>query len=156
MLKQFLSLTIICLVFVSCKPDPCEDVNCNNGSCDSGTCLCETGYEGVNCEIEQRLAFVGDYNVSESCDLGNFDYIINVTADSEIGSELTIHNIGDFDFDVIANVNGSSFSLDNVVVTGGTVNGMGNLSGSTLDITYTFETTSGQTINCSMTCNLIE
>lgn len=156
MLKQLLSFLLICSALASCKPDPCEDVDCNNGTCDSGNCICETGYEGLNCEIQQRLAFIGDYNVSESCDLGDFNYMINVTADSEVGSELTIHNIGDFDFDVIALVDGTSFTIDSVIVTGGTINGSGTLSEDLLNITYTFETTSGQAVNCTMTCTIIE
>lgn len=156
MLKQLFSLLLISLSLYSCKPDPCKDVNCNNGLCSEGDCVCDAGYEGLNCETEQRQAFVGDFTVAESCDLGNFNYIINVTADSEEGTELTIHNIGDFDFDVVAVVNGNSFLIDNQMVNGATINGTGELSSSSLTITYTFETTGGQTLNCTMTCQPIE
>lgn len=156
MLKRYLSFLLICLAFASCKPDPCQDVDCNNGTCDSGDCICETGYEGVNCEVEQREAFVGDYDVTEVCDLGNFTYVISVTADSETGTELTIRNIGDFGFDVAANVDGSSFAITDQVVNGATVNGTGQLVEGTLTITYTMETTGGQVLNCTMTAVIIE
>ncbi|MFM1875844.1 MAG: hypothetical protein RL266_1581 [Bacteroidota bacterium] len=134
------------------QKDACEDVNCNNGVCVSGDCLCDSGYEGLNCEIEQRSAFVADYNVSESCDLGDFTYVINVAADSENGTELTIHNLGDFDFDVAATVNGTSFIISDQTGNGATVNGTGTLTNGILTITYTMETTGGQTLNCTMTC----
>lgn len=155
MLKQFFSLTIICFALASCKPDPCKDVDCNNGTCESGNCICEAGYEGFNCEVEQRLAFVGDYSVNESCDLGNFNYVINVTAETEVGTELTIHNIGDFDFDLTAHVNGNTFAIEDST-NGATVSGTGELANDVLSIVYTLETSSNQTLNCTMACSLIE
>lgn len=146
-------LVLASLLISSCKPkDPCEDVDCVNGVCESGNCLCETGYEGIFCETEQRLAFVGDYDVSESCDLGDFSYMVSVNADSEVGTELTIHNIGDFDFDVTATVDGTSISIDDQTVNGATVNGTGTLANGVITVDYTLTTTGGQTLACTMTC----
>jgi hypothetical protein len=151
-MKYFLPFISLSVLLASCTPDACDDVNCNNGICEAGDCICEPGYEGFNCEVEQRLAFVSAYSVQESCDLGDFTYNITIAADSEIGTELTISNIGDFGFDVIAEVDGTSFSITDQVVNGATVNGTGTLDSGILTITYVMETTSGQTINCTMTC----
>lgn len=156
MIRNLFSLLFISVALFSCKPDACKDVNCNIGTCNAGDCICESGYEGQNCETEQRLAFVGDYSVAESCDLGNFNYIINITANSEIGTELTIHNIGDFDFDVTASVDGATFTIDNQLVNGATINGTGQLTSGELNMSYTMETSSGQTLSCTMTGSLLE
>lgn len=146
-------IALLVSILSSCNTkDACEDVNCNNGTCDSGNCVCETGFEGLNCEIEQRLAFIGNYNVSESCDLGDFSYTISISASAENGAELTINNIGDFDFDVSAMVDGSTFTIADQSGNGATINGTGILANGELTITYIMTTSGGQTLNCTMSC----
>jgi hypothetical protein len=155
MLKQFFSFLIISLALASCDKDPCKDVDCGNGTCDSGNCICDSGYEGLNCELEQRQAFVADYNVDETCNLGNFNYVISLTGDSEVGAELTIANIGDFGFEVIAIVNGTSFTITDQMVNGAAINGSGILLNGVLSLDYTMETTGGQILSCTMSCTPI-
>ena len=58
--KIYALLVCLLLMASSCK-DPCKDVNCNNGACLEGTCLCDDGYEGVNCDKEERDKFVGSW-----------------------------------------------------------------------------------------------
>jgi len=58
--KIYALLVFLVLLASSCK-DPCKDVNCNNGNCLEGTCLCDDGYEGVNCDKEEREKFVGTW-----------------------------------------------------------------------------------------------
>ncbi len=142
----------VAMLLSACKPDACEEVNCNHGTCENGDCFCETGYEGLNCETEQRTAFVATYNVQESCDLGSFSYQITATAETETGTELIINNIGDFNFDVSASVNGTTFIIDHTTNTGAQIVGNGILTDDVLTITYVMTTTSGQTLNCQMTC----
>lgn len=153
MLKQFFLFLIISFALASCDKDPCKDVDCGNGTCDSGNCICDTGYEGLNCEVEQRQAFVADYTVDETCNLGNFNYVISLTSNSEVGTELTIANIGDFGFEIVAIVSGTSFSITDQIVNGATLNGSGQLVNDVLTIDYTMETTSGQILSCTMLCN---
>ncbi|MCB9192605.1 MAG: hypothetical protein H6602_13160 [Flavobacteriales bacterium] len=141
----------VSLLIGSCKQkDPCEDIDCANGVCESGNCLCEPGFEGILCQTEQRLAFVGVYSVSENCDQGNFDYSITITVDSENAVELTIHNIGDFDFDVIANVNGVNLTIADQPGNGANIQGAGSLVNGMLSINYTLTTSGGQTLSCSL------
>lgn len=153
MMKKFLtSIIIITTVFVGCQPKACEDVNCNNGTCEKGECICEAGYEGPNCQTEQRQAFVAIYNVEESCNPGNLSYIITVSANSANASEITINNMGDFNFDVIATVSGATLSIDYETGNGARVVGNGTLENGVLTISYTMTTSSNQVLNCDMVC----
>lgn len=154
-MRKFIGIIILTsTVLFSCKKDLCKDVNCANGACNDGTCICETGFEGANCETEQRQAFVGTYSVDESCDLGDFSYAITISANSEDATLLTINNIGDFNFDIIAAVDGNSISIDHETGNGATVIGDGTLTNGILSVTYTMTTSSNQVLNCSMVCTL--
>jgi hypothetical protein len=152
MIKRAFTILFISLALFSCKNDPCEDVNCNNGTCNDGACVCAPGYEGSNCEVEQRLAFVADYAADESCDLGNFDYQLAITADSPNGTELTISNLGDFGFDVIAIVDGTNLTITEQTDNGRTINGTGQLANGILTIDYVMTTTASQTLTCTVIC----
>jgi len=152
MRKLLLAGLFISTILAACTPDACEDVNCINGACENGDCICEIGFEGLNCETEQRLAFVATYNVEETCDQGNFSYQLTATAGTENSNDLIINNLGDFNFDVSANVDGNTFVIDHTTNTGATVVGNGTLTGGILTITYALTTTSGQTLNCQTTC----
>lgn len=149
---------IVILIFAlfvgSCKKDPCKDVTCVHGTCNDGSCVCETGYEGSNCETEQRLAFVGDYSVTETCGPNTYNFTVNVTADSENVSELTISNFGDFNFDVTATVIGSTITIAYQSDDGITVTGNGEFNEGGISLSYTMEATSGQTISCSLVGSL--
>ncbi|HAP68699.1 MAG TPA: hypothetical protein DCR04_03070 [Flavobacteriales bacterium] len=144
--------TLIALGLASCSPDACEKVTClNDGICESGECACTSGFEGPNCATEQRQAFVGTYSVTESCNLGDFYYDITISADSETLTEITLSNLGDFDFEITGVVNGTSVSFTNQTGNGSSVNGTGELRNGTLTIEYTLVTSSSQTLTCSLT-----
>ena len=68
MIKNFMMLLSLSLVFYSCTK-PCDDTNCfNNGVCVDGDCLCPDGFYGVNCEleIEDNIIDNENYNVCDS------------------------------------------------------------------------------------------
>jgi len=141
-------MMILGLLLWTCKPDACHDTACVHGTCESGSCHCENGFEGVNCEIEQRLSFVGSYAVSETCDQGSFHYTLFIEADTEEATELTLYNLGDFGFEAVAQLNGNTIEIHDVDVNGATLNAIGELTGELLTIDYTLLTTSGQALNC--------
>jgi hypothetical protein len=153
MKNQLLALaTLITMGLVSCAPDACEKVSClNDGICESGDCVCASGFEGPNCATEQRQAFVGTFSATETCDLGDFSYNITVSANSETLTEITLNNLGDFDFDITGIVDGASVAFTEQMANGSTVNGFGQINNGTLTIEYTLVTTGGQTLTCSLT-----
>ena len=145
------------IAFSSCKPDACKDMTClNGGVCESGDCLCAVGYEGLNCATEQRQAFIGNYSVTDNCNLGSFNYQISIIADSETAVEITLNNLGDFDFDIIGVVSGSSVTFTGQSGTNSTINGTGTLADGTLVINYTLTTNGGQTLTCTLTGTMID
>jgi len=58
--------------YTSCKKDACKDVVCKNGgTCADGSCKCPTGYEGASCETKMTAKFVGTFNATDQCPIGN-------------------------------------------------------------------------------------
>ena len=152
--RLLIPIAIFCIILSACRPDSaCEDVVClNNGVCESGECLCSDGFEGYNCETEQRLAFVNDYNVSESCNLGDFSYEVTMNAESVLGNELTITNFGDFDHSVVALVDGLNLIIERQVHSGDTIWGSGLMTDSIVTIEYSLISNQADSLNCSILC----
>lgn len=147
--------------FTSCKKDPCKDKNCENGgSCADGTCVCASGYEGEECKTQVRSKFLSSYNVSESCQSGNFSYQITITTSSLGVDRVLIGNFGGYGASVVVNASASGSSLSipsqQVDVTGTSVtfSGSGQLSGNILTLTYT-ASAQGSSDNCTMTCTKV-
>lgn len=152
-LFQILGVAAIAsLGLASCEVDNCKDVECGtNGTCVDGTCVCDAGYTGTNCDTEERAQFLANYSVSESCTSGNYTYSIEVGTSSTDVTKVIISNFGDYGVDVVATVNGSSLTIANQTVGGGTFSGSGQLSGNILTITYSV-TAGTSTDSCTMTC----
>ncbi|MBI1289285.1 MAG: hypothetical protein GC178_17090 [Flavobacteriales bacterium] len=152
-LFQILGVAAIAsLGLASCEVDNCKDVTCDNGgTCVDGTCVCEAGYEGTSCDTEERAKFLASYSVSESCTSGNYTYSVTVTTSSTDVTKIIIGNFGDYGVDVVATVSGSSLTIANQTVGGGTFSGSGQLSGNILTVTYTV-TAGTDTDSCTMTC----
>lgn len=56
----------------SCDDKSCNDVSCpQNQFCKSGLCYCNDGYEGSTCQDLSYEKYVGDYNISVTCQQGN-------------------------------------------------------------------------------------
>ena len=152
--RLLLPIAFLAVIFSSCqKKHACDDVVClNNGICESGDCLCEAGYEGPNCETEQRLVFVNAYSVTESCNLGNFTYEVSVNADSESANEITITNFGDFGYSVTALVDGLNFEILSQIHSGDTIVGNGFMTDSVISIEYSLISTQADSLMCTMVC----
>ncbi len=67
----YLFLTFQILLFASCTPenniDKCLEINCNFGNCEEGKCICDSGYEGINCDTISRDKFIGYYTIFSQC-----------------------------------------------------------------------------------------
>jgi hypothetical protein len=116
----------------SCK-DACKDVECNNGTCDEGTCICETGYEGTNCDAEMRAKFFGTYRVSGTDTDG--DSYTNVPVKIEAASANAQAVIITWDNSVVMNGNSSAsttITIPTQTVSGDAVSGTITGGGSTI------------------------
>jgi hypothetical protein len=71
----FLGLLIfVATAFFACTKDPCLGVSClNGGACLDGNCICPLGYEAVNCSVQTRLQFVGEFT-GDGVDQHNVNY----------------------------------------------------------------------------------
>ena len=68
-LRIFLFCAIALLGIQSCNQ--CEDVICPARSqCISGNCFCQDGYEGADCNTLAVNKYIGNYQVSPSCQQG--------------------------------------------------------------------------------------
>ena len=152
---QILGVAAIATIgMVSCDTDACKDVDCGlYGTCVDGDCECDAGYEGASCATASREKFIGSYNVSESCTSGNFTYAISITTSSTGAANVIITNFGGFTTPINVNgtVSGTSLTIPNQTVGGGTFSGSGQIAGNILTITYN-ATAGSSTDACTMTC----
>jgi hypothetical protein len=158
---QLLSVVAIATVsFNSCTTDACKDVDCGlYGECVDGDCVCDTGYEGVNCDTEMREKFAGNYLASEAaCDVTDFASSIG---NSSTGvNKIAITGFGGYECSgspivVIATVNGMDVTVDPnqsfcsglIVISSGS--GSINASGNVVSITYTSTVDGGTATTCT-------
>ncbi len=118
MKKVFLSaitfLGLFSLTFLtSCTPDPCEQVNCAySGVCENGACLCQTGYEGVHCEVIMRDKFKGIYVVNEDGTLSGINQYATSVENGDQINQVRIKNFKNIvQQDVIATVNADTLTI---------------------------------------------
>jgi hypothetical protein len=150
---QILGVAAVATIgMVSCTTDACKDVDCGtNGTCLEGVCLCDTGYEGVNCDTEERADFIGTYNVTEVCASGDYTYSITVTTSATGISSIIVTNFGDYDVNINGTVVGDNVTFASQTVGGGTFSGTGQVNGNVLTISYNV-TAGTSTDDCTMTC----
>lgn len=153
-LFQILGVAAIATIgLASCETDACQDVTCDNGgTCVEGDCVCATGYEGTNCETLVRAAFLGNYNITETCDSGSDSYAVTVTAGTS-DTEVEIENLYGAGLFTTGTVNSSgSITIANQVFGNGTISGTITENAGVLTITYTVAV-SGQSDTCTMTAS---
>lgn len=90
----------------------------NGGSCVDGSCVCPPGFEGDDCGILSVDKFVGNYNVSEVCNIGSpYPYSITIAKAPE-SDRIKIKDLGEYicntggSYDVEAIVTENTFVID--------------------------------------------
>lgn len=112
-LNLFFTSAIVCLIF-SCS-DACDDLNCGeNGICDDGSCLCDTGYEGDNCDTKVIDKFLGAWISNDWECLDGNGSSVPFTLVFELGNDgmdlkLSDPNIPNIVFDI--DYNSTSFKI---------------------------------------------
>jgi len=137
---QLLSVVAIATVsFNSCTTDACKDVDCGlYGECVDGDCVCDTGYEGVNCDTPWSAYFLGTYAGLDTCGF-QYESIISGGASA---TTLSISNIfglaASGTATVISNTAGT-IQIPSQTVNGYVVSGSGALVGDVITIDYTID-----------------
>lgn len=152
--KMMLGLAIVAFTATGCKKDECKDKNCGNGSCVDGSCVCNTGYEGSECGTEKRAKFLGSWTATETCTSGNYNWTMTSTASSQGVTAFIFNNFAGYNginINATVNSNGSSITIPNQTVSGGTFSGSAQIVGNVMTLTYQL-TANGQTDNCTATC----
>jgi hypothetical protein len=147
---QLLSVVAIATVsFNSCTTDACKDVDCGlYGECVDGDCVCDSGYEGVNCETLTRAEFLGTFNVAETCSASDDTYAVVIAAGST-ATAVTITNLYDAGLVVNGTVNvDGGITIASQSFGTGTISGSVTRTGGVTTINFTI-TVAGDSDTCS-------
>jgi len=138
-------LTLFLYSFSGCfliEKEGCTDPDAENydskAEDDDGSC------------IYARDKFIGNYNVNENCNSGNFTYSIAVNISETDKSYVVINNLGKFGLNVRASVSDNSLNI-NDTQNSITFSGSGDINGNTLTIIYT-ASQGGTLDNCTSVC----
>ncbi len=75
-MKKIIAIFIVFLSLNACDTKSCEEIICGqNQVCNRGICACLNGYEGTNCEDLASDKYVGNFNISQSCQQGNGNFV---------------------------------------------------------------------------------
>ena len=111
------ALAFSAVTYTSCKSDKCNAIRCANGGlCKDGNCLCQSGYEGGQCETVTRNKFLGVWTVSETSTMTDQqrNYTISIVEGDNI-TDVKLHNFYNLlTKDVYAITHG-----DSIIITGG-------------------------------------
>lgn len=128
--KSILLILLGALVFsfTSCVQEGCTDPNAENYDAKAGD-------DDGSC-VYSRDKFFSSYNVSETCDSGEWQYTLLITPHDD-DSKIVLGNLGGWETpaSVKATVNGSDISF-NDSSNGILFSGIGTLSGNTLTLEY--------------------
>ena len=123
-------LAFSAVTYNSCKPDKCKSIRCAYGGvCKDGNCLCQSGYEGSQCETVIRDKFLGVWSVFESSTMTGQprNYTVNITEGDNI-TDVKIRNFYNLlTNDVYAIVKGDSLVINKQSIDGRTIQGYGYL-----------------------------
>jgi len=125
------------LLVTSCNRDQCKTVVCAyNGVCNGGACICQSGYEGSNCETITRNKYLGDWSVFEKGSTSNAaQYFVSIVATDNV-SQVAIVNFNNyFTVPILANVTGDTLVIFNQHADGKIVFGTGYIY-SNANVTY--------------------
>lgn len=142
-----------CLVCFSCKrekTDKCTNVVCTNGKCVDGVCICNTGYDGAQCDSEIRRKFLYHWYALDTITTTNIpetEYFSLISTDTSITGVIIQSMFDDYCWNISATIKN-----DSVIVTDGNLcdsnklSGYGILKGNYLYWHYSLVTAKGDTI----------
>lgn len=161
-----LSIVAVAFAYAGCK-NACNDMVClNSGTCNDGKCecvgryggvncdtFCPVGYEGDNCEIQNRAKFIKHWS-SHTRSSGGADikHALNISAGPTI-STVVISNIASQAYSVVGTISGRyTMDIYQQNATGnytGKVSGSGYIQNSKLAINLTLESGEEYFMECT-------
>lgn len=98
----------------------------------------------------KRDRYLGTFKVNENCNSGNFTYNVTISAAVAGGEAVVINNLGNYGFNVNANIASGAKLIFSETQSTITFSGEGDINGNTLSIVYS--TSSGGIIvdNCTL------
>lgn len=132
-LKKLLipTITAITVLFSlltgSCNRDKCKTVVCAyNGVCNGGACICQSGYEGSNCETITRNKYLGNWTVFEKGSTSTAaQYQLSIIAADDITKVAIVNFNNYFTHLIMATVVGDSIYIPNQQFNGKVTFGVG-------------------------------
>lgn len=119
------------VTYTSCTPDKCKAIVCAYGGvCNDGACICQTGYEGTQCESIIRDKFTGVWQVVETGTITNIThYSVSVENDANgsVSNVLITNFYNSFTAKVSAYVKGDSLYIPQQTINNRTIQGWGVL-----------------------------
>jgi len=115
------------LFAVSCNTDKCKTVVCAyNGVCNGGSCICQSGYEGSNCETITRNKYLGNWEVFEKGSTSTAaQYALSIVAADKITDVAIINFNNYFTVPILATVKGDTIIIPNQAYNGKVLFGIG-------------------------------
>ncbi|MDR3680102.1 MAG: hypothetical protein P4L41_09060 [Flavipsychrobacter sp.] len=119
------------VTYTSCTPDKCKSVVCAYGGvCSGGSCICQSGYEGTQCEYISRAKFLGVWQVVETGTITNVShYAVTIDADTDPSSSVTNVTISNFYNSITTKVNayvkGDTLIIPQITYNGNVIQGYG-------------------------------
>lgn len=115
------------------------------------TSSCPSGYTGSNCSIESRSVYYGNYTGNESCDQGQDNYTLTLSAGSSGISCIQLSNVYNAGVNATATLSDTSFTIAHQSVGQGYVDGSGTFrntgAGTEIHFTYRIYDSSGSFLN---------
>lgn len=103
------------VTLTSCDPDKCKTISCAYGGvCNEGKCLCQSGYEGPQCETLMRKKFLGTWVVTETgtiSDSRQYSVVIEGSTTNMTGIKIKNFYNNNLSIPVDAFVRGDTFTI---------------------------------------------
>lgn len=123
----FFAAMILSLGWLGCK-SPCDGLDCGKyGKCDkaTATCICDTGYEGLQCETRTITKFIGSFQCDEICDSGSNTYEVTIAEDLARQNGITLENLYSTPITINGTVEGNNLQIATQPFGNGSIQGNG-------------------------------
>lgn len=152
-LRLLSSWAILCaailIMATGCNVNPCTDVECNNGECLEGACVCDSFYEGTNCDVLETAKFLGDWTVGDICSSGSDVFDASITEATAQG-RIRFSTFGPDRLPVFADIEGETVTIYDQAYGLAVIGGEGGIDveNQVITLDYNVDYGQGNSVNC--------